>query len=119
MSKNSIQYSPQKLEKFKIIIENELKMIDKELAKLKDDRQAQKQRLAHTNVDFNQSSKHFQQQSKNKQLISRVQRKSRELQAALKRVEDKTYGVCERTGQLIQEERLAAKPTARFDILKK
>ncbi|MEX1191917.1 MAG: TraR/DksA C4-type zinc finger protein [Brumimicrobium sp.] len=119
MTKNSTQYSSEKLVKFKTIIENELKIIDKELTEIKNDRQAQKQRQANTNVDFNQSSKHFQQQAKNKQLMSRLQRKSRELKAALQRVEDKTYGVCERTGELIREERLEAKPTARFDVLKK
>lgn len=61
MTKNTKQYSPEKLEKFKTIIENELEIIDKELTKLKDDRQTQKERQANTNVDFNQSSKHFQQ----------------------------------------------------------
>ncbi|WP_142786183.1 TraR/DksA family transcriptional regulator [Changchengzhania lutea] len=75
--------------------------------------------MADTNVDFNQSSKHFQQQAKNKQLINRLQRKSRELQAALKRIQNKTYGVCDRTGQLIREERLMARSIARFDILPK
>lgn len=119
MSDNTIQYSPQKLRNFKSIIENEIKIIDDELIVLKEDQEVQKQKLAHTNVSFNQSSRHFQQQANNKQVISRLQRKSRELHAALERIEDKSYGVCERTGELIQEARLKAKPTARFDILKK
>ncbi|RYM32094.1 hypothetical protein ERX46_15540 [Brumimicrobium glaciale] len=119
MSKNEMQYSPEKLKNFKSIIDDEIKIIDNELVKLKEERENQKEKLAHTNVAFNQSSKHFQQQAKNKQVISRLQRKSRELHSALGRIEDKSYGVCERTGQLIQEGRLKAKPTARFDILKK
>ena len=116
MSKDAIQYSSEKLKKFKAIIDGELEATNKELARFQKDRETQKERLAHTNVDFNQSSKHFEQQAKNKQLIDRLQRKSRELQAALKRIEDKTYGVCDRTGALIREERLIARPVARFDI---
>jgi len=117
MSNNTIQYSSEKLKKFEIILDEALRLTKEELENLKNDRKAQKQHLAQTNVDFNQSSKHFQQQAKDKQLINRLQRKSRELQSALKRIQDKTYGVCERTGQLIREDRLIAKPTARFDIL--
>ena len=119
MSDNKTQFSPEKLKNFKSIIDKEIKIIDEELSKLKEERAVQKEKRANTNVAFNQSSKHFQQQAKNKQLIIRLQRKSRELHSALERIEDKTYGICERTGQLIQEARLKAKPTARFDILKK
>lgn len=116
---DNIQFSPEKLAKFKSIIEEDLEVINKELTKFKHDREALKQHLAHTNTDFNQTSKHFEQQAKNKQLINRLQVKSRELKAALKRIENKTYGVCNRSGQLIREERLMARPVARFDIKRK
>ncbi|WP_107037533.1 TraR/DksA family transcriptional regulator [Brumimicrobium mesophilum] len=119
MSDKKIQFSSEKLKKFKSIIDEEIKIIDEELTKLKKEREIQKQKRANTNVAFNQSSKHFQEQAKNKQLMNRLQSKSRELHSALERIEDKSYGVCERTGELIQEARLKAKPTARFDILKK
>jgi DnaK suppressor protein len=119
MSDNSVQYSSQKLEKFKIIIEDELKITTEELERFIEDRANQKEHLSNSNVDFNQSSKHFQEQAKNKQLINRLQRKLREFKSALTRIENKTYGVCNRTGKLIREERLLAMPVARFDILKK
>lgn len=119
MSDKKIQYSPEKLRNFKSIIDKEIRTIDEELTKLKEERETQKQKRSNTNVAFNQSSRHFQEQAKNKQFINRLQQKSRELHSALERIEDKTYGVCERTGELIREERLEAKPTARFDILRK
>lgn len=119
MSDTTEQYSAEKLKKFKVLIEDHLKSATVELEKSKKDQKDQKERLANTNVDYNQSSKHFQQQAKVKQHISRLQRKARELKAALKRVEDKTYGVCERTGKLIREERLMARPVSRFDIVRK
>ena len=119
MSNKSTQLSNQKLEKFKTIISESLKETSAELSKLKENHKTQKQKLAQTNVDFNQSSKHAPQQALNKQIINRFQRKSRELKSALTRIENKTYGVCNRTGQLIREERLMARPTALFDIKKK
>ncbi|WP_185956470.1 hypothetical protein [Changchengzhania lutea] len=45
MSNNPIQYSPQKLEKFKTLIEDELKITKEELAKFQDDRKDQKTTL--------------------------------------------------------------------------
>jgi DnaK suppressor protein len=36
-----------------------------------------------------------------------------EVEAALKRIEDGTYGICETSGEQIEEERLEANPAAR------
>lgn len=112
-------YSNEKLNTFKSIITNDLVENEKDLERLKATRKAEIKKKSTTNTDFNQSSKHFQLQAKNKQHIKRLQNKSRELKAALKRIDDKTYGVCERSGKLIREERLIARPIARFDIIKK
>jgi|SRR5690554_5379993 len=117
MSDNNPQYSQDKLKNFKSIIDKEIETIDKELEKLKEDIATQNQKLAHTNVAFNQSSRHFQQQAKVKQTINRLESRSSELHSALERIDNKTYGICERTGELIREERLKAKPTARYDIV--
>jgi len=40
----------------------------------------------------------------------------REIDAALKRIEDKTYGVCQMTEKVIPKTRLNAKPWARYTI---
>jgi len=116
MSNTSNQFSPAKLKKFKAILDTSLESTQAELEELKSARKNQKQRLANSNIDFSANSKHFQQQAKNKRHIERLQRKSRELKSALQRIDTKTYGVCDRTGNLIREERLFAMPTARFDI---
>lgn len=116
---NKKQYSQEKLQEFKTIIEEDLKTTEEELAKFETNLKEQKQRLANANVDFNQTSKHSQQQAKNEQLKKRFEEKESELKSALQRIENKVYGVCDKTGQLIREERLLANPTARFDILPK
>ena len=43
-------------------------------------------------------------------------RRLREIDAALKRIEDRTYGVCEMSGKPIPKARLSAKPWARYTI---
>ncbi|MCB0705032.1 MAG: TraR/DksA C4-type zinc finger protein [Saprospiraceae bacterium] len=117
MSNQTQQYTPAKLIKFKDLIEGNLQETTEELNSLLTNQKDQKEYIAGAQVDFNQNSKHFQQQAKNQQLIRRLEDKLKELEAALKRIEDGTYGVCERTGKLIREERLMVMPTARFDIL--
>jgi len=119
MSNNTKQYKPKELKKFENVIVEKLEKTKEELLNLQKNQKAQKEHIANTNVDFNENSKHFQQQAKNKRLIRRLQNKSRELQAALSRIEQGTYGVCERSGELIRAERLMAMPTARFDIARK
>ena len=44
-----------------------------------------------------------------------VDRELREVEDALRRLDDGTYGVCEVCGRPIPDERLEAKPTERFD----
>lgn len=119
MSDLAVKYSPEKLKAFKAIIVENLGDVTEEISSLSKKQKDQKDHIANTNVDFNQNSKHFQQQAKNAQLIRRLETKARELQDALTRIEDESYGVCENTGKLIREERLKAMPTARFEILSK
>lgn len=49
-------------------------------------------------------------------LAERQQRFIQNLQAALVRIENKTYGICRETGQLIPKERLRAVPHATLSI---
>lgn len=118
MSNNTVQYSSEKLKRFENILNDNLDKANEELANIQKDQKDQKDHIVSTNTDFNGNSSHFQQQAKNRRHIQRLKRKSRELRAALKRIENETYGVCERSGQLIREERLIAMPTARFDIIR-
>jgi RNA polymerase-binding transcription factor DksA len=49
-------------------------------------------------------------------LAQRQQRFIRDLEAALVRIENKTYGICRETGKLISKERLKAVPHATLSI---
>ncbi len=47
-------------------------------------------------------------------LLAAARGRIAEVDDALRRIDVATFGVCERCGQLIAEERLAARPFARF-----
>jgi RNA polymerase-binding transcription factor DksA len=49
-------------------------------------------------------------------LAEAERRRLREIDAALGRIEDRTYGVCQMTGKPIPKARLNAKPWARYTI---
>ncbi|MHC5007403.1 MAG: TraR/DksA family transcriptional regulator [Planctomycetota bacterium] len=49
-------------------------------------------------------------------LAENERRRLREIDAALVRIEDRTYGVCQMTGRVIPKARLNAKPWARYTI---
>ncbi|HLR24921.1 MAG TPA: TraR/DksA C4-type zinc finger protein [Fodinibius sp.] len=49
-------------------------------------------------------------------LRERSREKIEKIDAAIKRIENKTYGICEDTGKKIQEERLEAIPYTRFSV---
>lgn len=48
----------------------------------------------------------------NSQMAQRIQKYIQNLEAALIRIENKTYGICRETGEMIQKERLLAVPHA-------
>jgi RNA polymerase-binding transcription factor DksA len=49
-------------------------------------------------------------------LAESERRRIREIDEALQRIEDKTYGVCQMTGKQIPKARLNAKPWARYTV---
>ena len=52
----------------------------------------------------------------NAQLAARQEKFIRDLKAALMRIENKTYGVCRETGQLIGKDRLRLVPHATLSM---
>lgn len=110
MSEN--KYSTSKLEEFKKMITPELEETQERIERLQSMRKRRKEHFADANVDSSEEGQHAQQQSKNKASMRRLKSKAKALKSALIRIENGTYGIDERTGELIDENRLKAKPTA-------
>ena len=111
------QYSDEELEEFRQII----------LAKLEQARADQKSLLssirnAHGTDDTSPTFKLMDEGSnvlikeENSRLAARQQRFIQNLEYALQRIENKTYGICRVTGKLISKERLRAVPHATLSI---
>ena len=113
------RYSDAELEEFRIIINEKLEQAGRDYEQLK---------ASLTNTDGNDvtdTSPTFKvleegastlSKEEAGQLAQRQMKFIQHLQAALVRIENKTYGVCRETGQLIPKERLRAVPHATLSI---
>ncbi|MEY3677881.1 MAG: hypothetical protein RI924_22 [Bacteroidota bacterium] len=113
------RYSDLELQEFKEIILEKLQVAREELSALT-------QSLSSPNVNgtddtagtyktLEDGSATLEKEQIN-QLASRQKKFIENLEAALVRVENKTYGVCRETGKLIQKERLRAVPHATLSM---
>ncbi|HTG66353.1 MAG TPA: TraR/DksA C4-type zinc finger protein [Flavobacterium sp.] len=114
-----IRYSDADLAEFKEIIQ---KKIEKAQADLDLIKSAYMNDLNNGTDDTSPTFKAFEEGSEtmskeaNSQLAIRQEKFIRDLKNALIRVENKTYGICKVTGQLISKERLKIVPHATMSI---
>ncbi len=118
-SKEKTRYSDEELKEFREIILKKLEEARKDLDLLKE---------AYSNSggqDINDTSPTFKvleegsqvlSKEENSQLAMRQIKFIRDLENALIRIENKTYGVCRVTGKLISKERLRSVPHATLSI---
>lgn len=120
MSENKIKrYSDEDLQEFK-------ELIDKKLEESKEDLALLRESLSHkgdhgtddTSRSFNmmEDGSETMMREEMAQLAVRQEKFIKNLENALKRIENKTYGVCRATGNLIRKERLKLVPHATLSI---
>lgn len=114
MTKN--KYSEEKLQEFNALIKEQLESVEKEIELLASIRTKRKAGQQDANPGYGETSNKEQQASKNKASMRRLKTRQKELERAQLRIENETYGVCRRTGNLISEARLKALPTARVSM---
>ncbi len=68
------------------------------------------------NADDNEMADMIEGYEGNTAILKQLETQLNEVKAALKRIEDGTYGVCEVSGELIEKERLEANPAARTSL---
>lgn len=113
------RYTDEELEEFRAIILEKLEVAKRDYDKLIDE-------LTNRNdngVDDTQPTYHALEEGSSvhtkeqvMQLCARTQKFIKGLQAALVRINNKTYGICRETGKLIPKERLRAVPHATLCI---
>jgi PRTRC genetic system protein E len=114
-SADHVCYSDEALGEFKANIDKKLDVAEKELEYLKSFVQVEddKTKLAAPGVT---DSKNYFEKEQLEQMIVRQQTFIENLNAALTRIENKTYGICRTTGKLIDKARLLAVPHATLSL---
>ena len=119
MSENKVRYSDQDLTEFRSIIEEKIKQAQKDLelieSSFKNDSNNGTEDTSPTFKAFEEGSETMSKEA-NVQLAIRQEKFIRDLKNALLRIENKSYGICRVTGNLIQKERLKLVPHATLSI---
>ena len=118
MNENN-RYSDKDLAEFKELILNKIKYAEEDLALInsafKNDSNNGTDDTSPTFKAFEEGSETMSKEA-NVQLAIRQEKFIRDLNNALLRIENKTYGVCRVTGKLIMKERLKLVPHATLSI---
>lgn len=113
---NKKRYSDEKLQRFRTNINTKISKAQEELSALRRQQIDQKKYIKQTDMSFSDDSRRFQNRAMLDRMVTRLKKNVKALEAALRRIEEKTYGVCKRTGTLINEKRLMIMPTAVLSI---
>ena len=119
MSKEKVCYTASELKDFKELIESKIKTAEEDLSLLK---AAYSNDSDNGTDDTSPTFKAFEEGSttlsrdENMKLALRQEKFIKNLTNALIRIENKTYGICRVTGQLISKERLNLVPHATLSI---
>jgi RNA polymerase-binding protein DksA len=111
------RYSDVELEEFRSIIQEKLQVAEAEYEQLKASLMNPDNADSGDNSYFKalEDTSTFNKEEANR-MAQRQQKFIQNLQAALGRIENKTYGICRETGKLIPAERLRAVPHATLSI---
>lgn len=112
-------YNEAELQEFKVLIQEKIRMAREELnslaKSLSNPNSNGTDDTAGTFKTLEDGSATLEKEQIN-QLASRQKKFIENLEAALVRIENKSYGICRETGKLIQKERLRAVPHATLSI---
>jgi len=110
------RYSDEELEEFKQIILKKLDKAKTDLEILRESMHSDGEVDTNLTYRLQDDGKENLIKEENARLIARLERFVRDLELALVRIENKTYGICRVTGKLIEKDRLRAVPHATLSI---
>ncbi|NPA46405.1 MAG: TraR/DksA family transcriptional regulator [Chlorobi bacterium] len=108
------RYSDEELEEFRQIILKKLERTEYDIKILQE--MLESNDITQTKILSFEDSSYAYQRDKNIRLIARLEKFRNDLQRALIRIDNKTYGICRETGKLISKERLRAVPHTTLSI---
>lgn len=114
----TVRYSDEELEEFKELILQKLQQARENLALLSENIAGGENSTDDTAPTFKilEEGYSVSQKEENAKLAARTEKYIQNLEFALMRIENKTYGVCRVTGKLIPKERLRLVPHATLSV---
>mmetsp|Transcript_26952 Transcript_26952/g.62611 ORF Transcript_26952/g.62611 Transcript_26952/m.62611 type:complete len:129 (-) Transcript_26952:4157-4543(-) len=113
------RYSSEELQTFEGIIVEKLKKAHAELRTIVEALSRKKENSTDTNIKMLEDSAEVAEKESLSQLAARQRKFIAELEAALLRINNGTYGICVTTGELIDKERLQAVPHTQYSLAAK
>ncbi len=112
------KYSPEELQEFKTLILEKIAKAEKDLEMLQQAVAGSENDVSDTAPTFKtlEEGSNVLLKEENQKLAARQQKFIRDLRAALIRIENGTYGICQATGKLIPKERLRIVPHATMTV---
>ncbi len=112
------RYSQEELQEFKELILSKIATAEKDLEMLQQAVAGNENEAADTAPTFKtlEEGSNVLLKEENQKLAARQQKFIRDLRAALIRIENGTYGICQATGKLIPKERLMIVPHATMTV---
>lgn len=118
MNEKDLAVFKEKLLKEKALLEQELSGIAKRNPDNPSDWQATAGGMEVDKADDNEVADLMEELDDNEAVVEQLQIQLKDVEAALVKIENGTYGVCELTGEPIDRARLEANPSARTAIVK-
>ncbi len=110
----------QRIAYFKSKLEEELKVLETELSTVavrgdvnKEDWEPIPQKMDIDQADRNEVADFLEEFGNNRAINQDLEIRLAEVKGALQKIEEGTYGVCEKSGEQIEEDRLEANPAAK------
>ncbi|RMD75025.1 MAG: hypothetical protein D6818_02325 [Bacteroidetes bacterium] len=120
MAKEVRRYSDEELAEFKKVIEERMQRVQEEIDYLQEQINELNERMeGESTGDFVDSGTAFTELQLLYTQLGRQRQYMRELENAMVRIRNKTYGICTVTGELIDKKRLLAVPTATKSLIAK
>jgi RNA polymerase-binding transcription factor DksA len=113
MNKDKINYYKDKLEKEKLVLESELKTVAHVNPNNPNDWEASYTNTGTDGADMLEVADEIEGYQNNVSILNSLETRYNEVLKALEDIENGRYGICEVSGEAIEEDRLEANPAAR------
>ena len=113
MNKKDLEYFKKRLMEERTVLENELKTIGHKNPHASGGWEAEAKDMDIDSADDNEVADKMEELEGHSSILVQLEKQLEEVEAAVDRIKNNTYGICEVSKEPIERERLAANPSAR------